>query len=608
MADSPSRLVPSVLLASTPPFTGLGAATLEIFDREASWVDLAGGETLFRQGEPADAMYVVVRGSLQVLVDDRRGGSRHVDTLGRGAVLGEMALLLNETRTASVLACRDSELLRIDRSSFDRMLLEHPQLAVEMARMLGARLKRTTRGESASTRFRTLAVVPAADLGDALAEDFARRLAAVLNTDPSQTLLVTSSVAESLVPGSGDADREHPLSRDLLRWMSEQEDRFPHVLYVGSADRPQWTRCCIGQADLVLVVARTGSAPAHEELSRLGQADDVHAAAELVLLHDSEPIRGTAAWIESGRFIRHHHVRAGSDDDYRRLARFLTGRAVGLVLSGGGARGFAHIGVIRALLEHAVPIDLIAGTSMGAVIAALHATGVEPEAMTHAATRAFVARQEFDLTVPMVSLNSAAATVKKLKRLFGDVQIEDLPIPYFCVTTNLSRAESMIHDRGALWFWNRVSCSIPGLAPPVACDGDLLVDGGLLNNLPADIMRARCDGIVIGVDVTPDVDLRTSAAQQPSMSGWPLLWDRVRRSSGPSSFPTIVDILSRTALVGSVRDATRMQSHCDLYLRPDVDRYGMSDFKAIDALVDAGYRAATAALARWKHGTSVSNV
>jgi predicted acylesterase/phospholipase RssA len=181
-----------------------------------------------------------------------------------------------------------------------------------------------------------------------------------------------------------------------------------------------------------------------------------------------------------------------------------------------------------------------------------------------------------------------------MKRLYGDRGVEDLPLRYFCMSTNLSRAEPVVVDRGPVWRAVRTSSSLPGLLPPIADGGDLFVDGGLLNNLPADVMRQRGAGIVIGVDVTSGVDLRTSEEGQASMSGWSALWRRLVSRRQP--FPSVVDILSRTALVGCIRDAARMRAECDLYIAPAVEPYAMNDFRAIDRLVTAGYEAACAAL------------
>jgi predicted acylesterase/phospholipase RssA len=181
-----------------------------------------------------------------------------------------------------------------------------------------------------------------------------------------------------------------------------------------------------------------------------------------------------------------------------------------------------------------------------------------------------------------------------MKRLYGERGIEDLPLRYFCMSTNLSRAESLVLDRGPLWRAVRTSASVPGLLPPIADNGDLFVDGGLLNNLPADVMRQHGAGVVVGVNVTPGVDLRTSEEGQASISGWSALWRRLVSRRPP--FPSVVDIISRTALVGCIRDAAQMRAECDLYIAPPVEGYAMNDFREIDRLAAAGYEAACLAL------------
>jgi predicted acylesterase/phospholipase RssA len=281
-------------------------------------------------------------------------------------------------------------------------------------------------------------------------------------------------------------------------------------------------------------------------------------------------------------------------DDYARVGRFASGRAVGVVLSGGGARGLAHIGVIRACSERGVPIDAIGGASMGAIVGALCASGLDADQVAAHLRDEYVDHHDYDYTLPIVALSSAAGSVRRMKRLFGDRGVEDLPIPYFCMSTNLSRAEPVVMERGPLWRAVRMSSSLPGLLPPIADRGDLFVDGGLLNNLPADVMRERGAGLVIGVDVTPGVDLRTSEEVEASISGWSALWRRV--VSRQRAFPSIVDIMSRAALVGCIRDAARMRAACDVYVAPAVEAYAMGDFGAIDRLIAAGYESALTAL------------
>jgi NTE family protein len=606
-------LEPSRFLAASPLFASVDPGLLARFDSAAHRRLLPGGDTLFRQGDAADALYVVVRGSLRVILEEAGGSRRFVDTLRRGEIVGELALLLNDARTATVTACRDSELLRIDRGEFEDLVAAHPSIAIAVARTLSERLKRTTRRGPAVPTGRTIAVLPLTP--GALSGRFVAGLAEALGdaalTSPAgggppgaegadRVSVVTSSRVEAEFPGvflDGAADDQ---SRAALAWMSELEDRHPYVVYLADAARPAWTSRCLRQADVTLLVVDAVADPVSEPIARQLRAGDPRLGpVELVLLHDSAAgaISGTARWLEALRVDRHYHVRAGRPDDCRRVARFLTGGAVGVVLSGGGARGLAHIGVLKALVAHGWPIDAIGGASMGAIVGALYAAGHGIDELTALVRREFAGRQERDVTLPVAALSSGAATVRKMHRLYGDRCIEDLPLPFYCTSTNLTRAQPMVHDRGPLWLGIRTSSAIPGLAPPVPLHGDLLVDGGLLNNLPADVMRRRCDGVVIGVDVTPGVDLRWEADSRTHVSGWTLLGERLLASGDAPRFPGIVEILSRTAMAASIRDAADMAALCDVYLRPEVAQFGMTEFGKLDALVGAGYAAADAALA-----------
>jgi len=582
---------PSSHLAATRLFAGVDSRVLARFDDRDHYLRLEGGGTLCRQGDRGDALWVVTRGRLHVIVETASGQVRLVDTVGRGALVGEMALLLDEPRTATVVAARDTELIRISKDDFQRLLDDHPAIAQGVARLLGERLKRTTRLETRRSDRATIAVLPL-DVG-VDGRTCAERIRAGLDARDDEICLVTPDMADRLHPdaaGSGGDDL-------LLQWMSDLEDRFRYVIYLNDPRRSAWALRCLRGSDVMLLVARADGDPALTAVeTALSQAGRQRTAIELVLLHPSAdvPIADTARWLNGRRVLRHHHVRTDAPDDYARVGRFASGRAVGLVLSGGGARGLAHIGMIRALAERGVPIDAIGGASMGAIVGALCASGLDADAIAAHVRAEYVERTDYDFTLPIVALSSAAGSVRRMKRLYGDRGVEDLPLRYFCMSTNLSRAEPLVVDRGPVWRAVRTSSSLPGLLPPIADGGDLFVDGGLLNNLPADVMRQRGAGIVIGVDVTSGVDLRTSEEGQASMSGWSALWRRLVSRRQP--FPSVVDILSRTALVGCIRDAARMRAECDLYIAPPVEPYAMNDFRAIDRLVAAGYEAACTAL------------
>jgi NTE family protein len=323
----------------------------------------------------------------------------------------------------------------------------------------------------------------------------------------------------------------------------------------------------------------------------------------MILVHQEHTSPyGTERWLQDGRFTRHHHVRAWNGADFERVARLVTGRAHGLVLGGGGARGFAHLGVLRAFEEAKIPIDIIGGTSMGAVIAAEYVTGHSVDAMIDLTRRSFVDRNPItDYTIPLVSLISGGRMARVLGRMFGDVHIEDLWRPYFCVATNLSRATVTVHREGPLKYAVATSIAVPGLAPPLIHRGDFLVDGGLLDNVPVAVMRQVSQGTVFAVDVSQRVEFK--AAQEPYayLSGWRALRDRLRGTPRHAQVPSMLKLLWRSTVLNSIHRSETVQKLSDVYIHPDVDGVEIFDWHALDKAVDVGYRAASEAL-----GTRVS--
>ncbi|MCP4756024.1 MAG: patatin-like phospholipase family protein, partial [Proteobacteria bacterium] len=217
----------------------------------------------------------------------------------------------------------------------------------------------------------------------------------------------------------------------------------------------------------------------------------------LVLLHpDGKRLpSGTDAWFRKRRIQYHHHLRWNSNEDFERLARFIDDRSIGIVFGGGGARGFAHIGVIRALKEAGIPIDMLGGTSIGALIAAGRAMGMDYERILETFQEKITELSPHkEYTLPVVSLFRSKKFDKAIAEFFHDIRIEDLWLNYFCVSSNLSTAETIVHRKGFLGKAVRASASIPGIFVPVIENNHLLADGAIVNNLPGDIMKEHCKG------------------------------------------------------------------------------------------------------------------
>jgi predicted acylesterase/phospholipase RssA/CRP-like cAMP-binding protein len=578
-----TEIVP--LLTASTLFRGISQTELLAIAGEVEVVRADAGSTIMRQDEPGDCLFVVTAGRLRALRRDTNGENRAVGEIGRGETVGEMAVLTGEPRSATVVAVRDSDLLRLSKTSFDRLAERHSQTALQMARLIARRLQEAIQTRRRAAIPATIAIV--GTRGSHGRSEFARRLTKALIT------FGTAFHADSdKLPGKSA----------MHQWINTLESEHTFVVYECDAQRTPWSDRCVRQADRILIVGEADGDPAPTDVELESIRHD-GARAELVLLHGVDSPRDTARWLASRKVASHHHVRFDNDGDIQRIARILTGRTVGLVLSGGGARGFSQIGIIRAMQERNIPIDAIGGTSIGSVIGGLFALGRTPEQVADLCRRTFVDMKmlvpQSDYTLPLVSIMSGRRSVDGIKFLFGDTHIEDLWLRYFCVSNNLTRAEVVVHERGPMARWVRASCSVPGVTPPMFDNGDLLVDGGVLNNLPADVMRSACDGVVAAIDVCERVDLRTDAPYVEELSGWKLLLKRLIPGQTRHRIPGFVSILSRTAMLASAYNQEVVKRNVDLYVHPPVDRFSGFAWRDIDAIVDIGYRHGGAAIDQW---------
>jgi predicted acylesterase/phospholipase RssA/CRP-like cAMP-binding protein len=590
-------------LLSTSLLAGLSAAARATLLSRVSYRTIRGGDVLVREGETADEMYVLVRGRLRAYV---RAGAyeRAIGEVARGEPVGEMALFTGEPRSATVRALRDSVVACLSQELFDRLTDEHPRTIMQFARIM-LRRARQTADKRSDTPPSTIAVVgadPSSPVG-AVATGLMAQLMKI-----GSTILVDAATADRRFGnGASQSVLTSASGAELASWFDtlEQDHRF--VLYQADPTPTEWSMRCVRAADRVLVIADATARPepAAMEAAIARQDPDCVRASEIVLVRrDGASASGTMRWLEARpRLARHHHVALGETAGYARLARFLSGSAVGLVLSGGGARGFAHIGAIRAMQELGVPIDFIGGASCGAIIGGLAAAGMSFTEMVELNRKAFVDGHAMtprkDITLPIVSLVTGRRAVSAFEQMFGNRRIEDSAVPYFCVSTNLSRAEIVTHETGPLARCIRASCSPPGVAPPMFENGELLVDGGVLNNLPVDEMLQRCPGKVIAVDVCERIDLKTDSPYCDTLSGWRRLSQMLMPGAKRYEIPGIVAILTRTAMVSSIHRLDGVMGRIDKYLHPPVDKFGGLQWDAIEEIADAGYRYTLAELANW---------
>jgi NTE family protein len=549
-------------------FEDVGEPALRRLLSEADWFGIPGGTQLSREGDNDRAVFLVVTGSLGVFVDEEQGPRRMVATVAAGETVGEMSLLTGEAHSATLVALRDTELLRLGPRAFDMLLTRYPRVMLNLLKLMARRLRHTTRRASQVSRPKTFAVIP-------------------LQRGANHTD-VTRGIAATLVEmGAKAAVLDVQAKDQTTDWYNRFEAEHDVVFYEADSPDSSWSHFCLRQADRVLLVALADeSLPLHPFERRYFKRDMGHAP-ELLLVHSSGTRGGLPAHIElrNDLFGSHHHLRQGSTSDIKRLARFVSGSAVNIVLAGGGARGLAHIGVLKALREAGVPFDYIAGTSMGGIIAAGAAMEWDIEEITERVKAAFVDVNPLsDYTFPLIALFRGAKVSALLRNNFGEVRIEDLPKPYFCVSSDLTSGRDYVHRTGPLWRALRASVALPGILPPVTAEGGhLLVDGGVMNNLPVDVMAADCRGPIIAVDVAGEIDLRAFDSKYGERSLWSLIAQRMRGT------PSIISILMRAGTVGSDAQRRIVREQADFLFEPPLEGIGMRDFRAFHRAIDQGY-------------------
>ena len=579
----------SALLSLCRLFSDADPEALGEIASELQLVSLKRGELLIRQGDAADCMYVIVNGRLELTTLGDDGAERYLGELGSGETVGETGLVDDQPRMSNVRAIRDSQVVRISLRGFETLVRGNADALRKIATVLAERMRAMVQREHPVRVLRTIAVLGAG--GSPAVREFTVGLCEALSAFGA-VLHLDEQQFDHMFGGPLDEKSE------MLAWLGESEKDYRFVVLEA--------RRSVQQADCVLLVGRAGASPELNAIEKLVLQESAgHSAApvELVLIHDASghAFSGTAKWLAGRSVVRHHHVRSGVRDDLGRLARILAGCAIGLTLGGGGARGFAHIGVIRALEEARIPIDMICGVSMGAIIAGQYAMGWDWPTMIRSNKRLLADRRlNLDVALPLLSLSSGRRFRNVLKTFFGEIDIEDLWLNYFCTSCNLSSSEVVAHRRGRLWWSVNASNAIPGLLPPVLARGQLLIDGGVLNNQPGDLLKEVCGGPVIVSRVTPRKDLTMDQSLTEMPSAWRVLRSRLNPFETTIKVPGIAATMMRTMWVASERKSREVERDAEFCLRPPVEHFRLDERSKIEEIAEVGYQYARQEIRIWK--------
>ena len=584
-------------------FGALEPEAMALLRHSLEWVEISGGDTLLTQGDAGDAMYLVVSGRLRAFVNTDGGGPQRVGDIVRGQVVGEMSLYTGEPRAATVVAVRDAVLARLNRPAFQRLLACSAQVSLAFTTQIIHQLQDGKYGRKhgpVADKLVTIGLLPITSGIDL--PDFAARLAAQLSTLGRVCVVSRHDIDQRLEAlGLGPSDNtDKETQRRIAMLLDQIEAEHDFMLLLADATPTPWTQRCCRHCDELLLLADATQPPVlhPSEVQFLSRRPPLTVIADiLVLLHpaDQQAPRDTARWLARRPVTGHLHIRPDLPRDMARLARIQSRTAVGLVLAGGGARGLAHLGVLRALHERGVEVDWVGGTSIGAVMATYAASDQPLDAVMANARRAFATNPTGDFNLfPVLSLFKGLRLKRILRtaveELVGfDADIEDLWKNFFCVATNFSTASEQRLQHGNLAHALLASTSIPGALPPVAYGGDLLCDGGSFNNFPVDVMRSmRGVGRVIGVDLNVRTPVRVDFEDMPGT--WALLRDRLRPAHQRRyRLPSLPSYLMTVTILYSMSRQHSAQQQCDLYFNPPLTRVGMLQWQRLDNIVQRGY-------------------
>ncbi|XP_013986404.1 patatin-like phospholipase domain-containing protein 6 isoform X1 [Salmo salar] len=691
------REQPSVVLSAAHTVAIRMSPFVRQMDFAIDWMAVEAGRALYRQDDQSDCTYIVLNGRLRSVIRKANGKKELVGEYGRGDLIGVVEALTRQPRATTVHAVRDTELVKLPEGTLNNIKRRYPQVVTRLIHLLGQKIlgnlqqargpfSGSALGRSSvasspdvtnpASNLSTVAVLPICD--EVPINAFNLELSHALSAIGPTLLLTSDIIRERLGASALDSIHEYRLSG----WLAQQEDINRIVLYQTDSSMTPWTQRCIRQADCILIVGLGEQEPALGQLEQMLENTAVRALKQLVLLHKEDgsgPSR-TVEWLNMRSWCSGHlHLRcprrvfsrrspsklrevyekvfektADRHSDFSRLARVLTGNSIAVVLGGGGARGCSHVGVIKAMEEAGIPIDIVGGTSIGSFIGALYAeerSAVRTKQRAREWSKAMnsVFKTILDLTYPITSMFTGAAFNTSISKVFQDKQAEDLWLPYFNVTTDITASAMRVHQDGSLWRYVRASASYTPYLPPLCdpkdghllvdgcyvnnvpgslwryvrasmtlsgylpplCDpkdGNLLMDGGYINNLPADIARNMGAKTVIAIDVGSQ-DETDLCNYGDSLSGWWLLWKRINPWAEKVKVPDMAEIQSRLAYVSCVRqlEVVKKSAYCE-YIRPPIDRFKTMDFGKFDEIYDVGYQHGKLLFTGWARGDIIDNM
>ncbi len=558
-------------------------------------VTLMEDEVLFHEGDLSTHLCILVQGKLSAYLSTPHAKMKVVGHIFPGETIGELGALPNDPRSLTVRAIVPSRVLKLPTVTFKKLCRQYPGILLNATQPQANRSQIITRLLFSGEQKKHIAILPANPNVDV--NDFAEKIKEILLNYKKVSLF---------------SDAEHNNhNEDYEKLIQIAEENNHIILYLLAAKETALSKLCWKKIGKIYVLANGHEKPNYSNyvLEKLNDTHNlVEVRRELILIHEkNSPAINTHEWLHDINYFMHHNVRTNHLTDYQRLLRFMRGKTVGLVLGGGGVKGWAHIGVLRALLEANIRIDAIGGTSVGAMVAGLYAMHddytliYKKFAKLITATRHTVSFKK--LCWPAVSLFNGKEFTLELERTFNIKKIEDLLLPFFCVSTNLGQYKEAIHRSGFLWEKIRGSTSIPGIVPPMVINGELHVDGGLVNNLPVNTMREILgpESRIIAVElISTHIDTKKYCFP-PTLTFKQAFLAKMKLGYHSYQFPPMIDTFLKSLLIGSSLRQEENSLLADLLITLPTQEYSLLNLreKEQSRLFTMGYNAAFEEIQHW---------
>lgn len=539
-------------------------------------LELETGTFLFHQGDTDNSLYIVISGRFRALAKQDDGFLHALGDIGEGEPIGEFALFMAEPRSASVVAIRKSVVLEIKESQYLDIVSKHPAFSSKLTRFVVNRLRRNALQQHLETSAKNIAVINLQSAND-ISE----------YTEAVKKEFESLNVSIQILDHDSHANLETQEMYDTL-----EEHTGLNFLVCSDADLA-WSSQCIIYADLVVLATDFYEESGLQEIEKhldLYSQNILNKKIYLLLLHPERAKfpENTRRWFVDRRIDLHIHYRKNHGPDIRRFARILANKAIGLVLGGGGAKGFAHLGVIKALYEEGVEIDFLGGTSAGALygMTAAYCDFDKDKIDFYSRDSANSKLTTNDFTIPLISFMSGKKMSNYLIKMMGETYLEDFWVGSYCVSTNYSNATSRVHDRGLAWKQIEASIAIPGIYPPVVIDNQLHVDGGVVDNLPIETMYNYPVRHIIAISLTQLKSRPVDFDETPSAAA--MLWDKI---TGKKKFrlPGITSILVNSLTLNSRQKQEMTKSGVAIYLEMELKGIGMMDDSRWKEIVQKGH-------------------